>query len=169
MRRFLAAAALGAVALGLTACATPAPSAPTLPPASINSAGVWAYSFDAGPGIATAILTGADGHMLVRLQCQAPQGDLIVTDWTFSRVRQGDVAVKVSIDAATKSFTARVAGDGAGRQALAFTLPTRDPLWNMLTPASTVKTEGGGFTHVWAAESASRINDVLNSCRNQGS
>jgi hypothetical protein len=168
MRRFLAAAALAAATLGLAACATPT-SAPTLPPTSINSAGVWAFEFDAGPGIATAMLTGADGRTLVRLQCQAPRGDLIVTDWTFSRVRQGDVATTVTVGSATKNFNARVAGDGAGRQALAFTLPTRDPLWNALTPASTIKTEGGGFTHVCAAESASRINYVLNSCRNQGS
>ncbi|KAF0179523.1 MAG: hypothetical protein IV086_16760 [Hyphomonadaceae bacterium] len=168
MRRFLAATALAAVAIGLAACATPT-TAPTLPPSSVTSAGVWAYSFDAGPGIATAILTGADGRTLVRLQCQAPRGDLIVTDWTFSRVRQGEVATTVTVGSATKSFPARVAGDGAGRQALAFTLPTRDPLWNALTPAATVKTEGGGFTHVWAAESASRINDVLNSCRALGS
>ncbi len=168
MRRFLAAAALAAVALGLAGCAAQTP-VQTLPPSSINSAGVWAYSFDAGPGIATAILTGADGQTLVRMQCQAPRGDLIVTDWTFSRTRQGALEATLTVGSATKAFPARVAGDGAGRQALAFTLPTRDPLWNTLSPAVTIKTEAGGFTHVWAAESASRINDVLNSCRNLGS
>ena len=75
----------------------------------------------------------------------------------------------MTVGSGSKGFPARVAGDGAGRQALTFALPTRDPLWNTLTPAATVQTEGGGFTHVWAAESASRINDVLNSCRNLGS
>lgn len=168
MRRSFAAAALAAVAIGLAACATPTPME-TAPPSSVASAGVWAYSFDAGPGIAAAVLTGADGRPLVRMQCQAPRGDLIVTDWTFSRTRQGEVQATVSVGTASKTIAARVAGDGAGRQALAFALPTRDPLWDALTPSVTVKTDAGGFTHVWAAEAASRINDVLNSCRNQGS
>jgi hypothetical protein len=49
------------------------------------------------------------------------------------------------------------------------TLPSRDPMWNALTPSASVKTVASGYTHVWAPEAASRINDVLNSCRALGS
>jgi len=48
-------------------------------------------------------------------------------------------------------------------------LPSRDPMWEALTPSAEVKMVAGGYTHIWAAEAASRINDVLNSCRAQGS
>lgn len=166
MRRLL----LAAVAVcGLAACAgspkeTVAPAA-----SSASSSGVWAYSFDAGPGIATAVMTGADNLPLVKLSCQSPNGNLVVTDWTFSRVRQGDTQATFAIGAQTKQVAARIAGDGAGRQALTMTLPSRDPMWNALAPAAAVKTTASGFTHNWAPESASRINDVLNSCRSLGS
>lgn len=162
-RRVLAVAA----SLALSACASGQTT--SLPPSSAASSGVWAYAFDAGPGIATATLTGADGRPLVQLSCQAPRGDLVVTDWMFSRVRQGDVSATVSVGSASKTVSGRVAGDGAGRQALKLSLPSRDPMWNALTPSAPVKTVAGGFTHTWAAESASRINDVLNSCRSLGS
>jgi hypothetical protein len=160
-RTFLAAALL------LSACASGQTTA--APPMSVTSAGVWAYAFDAGPGIASATLTGADGRLVLRLTCQAPRGDLEVTDWAFSRTRQGDVSATVSVAGQPKTVAGRVAGDGAGRQALTLTLPARDPMWNALTPSAPVRTEAAGFTHVWAPEAASRINDVLNSCRSLGS
>lgn len=166
MRRFLLAAV---AALGLAACAGAPKETVAAPPTSASSAGVWAYSFDAGPGIATAILTGADNQPLVKLSCQSPNGNLVVTDWTFSRVRQGDAPTTFSVGAQIKQMTARIAGDGAGRQALTISLPSRDPMWNALTPSAPVKTTALGFTHNWAPESASRINDVLNSCRSIGS
>lgn len=166
MRRFLLAAA---AALGLAACAGQPRETVAPPASSATSAGVWAYAYDAGPGIATAVLTGADNLPVVRLACQSPNGNLVVTDWTFSRVRQGDAATTFTVGAQSKQITARIAGDGAGRQALVMTLPSRDPMWNALSPSAPVTTTAQGFTHNWAPESASRINDVLNSCRSLGS
>lgn len=164
MRRLVLAAAM----LALTACASSGETA-TAPPTSTTSAGVWAYAFDAGPGVATATLTGSDGRPLIKLTCQAPRGDLQVEDWAFSRVRQGDAQATFSLAGQSKTVPARIAGDGAGRIALTMTLPARDPMWNALTPTASVKTVASGFTHVWAPEAASRINDVLNSCRSLGS
>jgi len=166
MRRLLLAAA---AACSLAACAGTPTETVAPPPTSAASAGVWAYAFDAGPGIATAVLTGADNQPLVKLACQSPNGDLVVTDWTFSRVRQGDAPTTFAVGAQSKQVTARIAGDGAGRQALVMTLPSRDPMWNALSPSARVTTTALGFTHNWAPESASRINDVLNSCRSLGS
>jgi len=166
MRQFLLAAV---AAIGLAACASSHKEVVAPPPTSASSAGVWAYAYDAGPGIATAVLTGADNQPLVRLACQSPNGNLVITDWVFSRVRQGDAPATFSVGAQSKQITARIAGDGAGRQALVITLPSRDPMWNALSPSAPVTTTALGFTHNWAPESASRINDVLNSCRSIGS
>jgi len=164
MRRFVLAAA---ATLALTACASSGETV-TAPPTNTTSSGVWAYAFDAGPGVATATLTGSDGKPLVKLTCQAPRGDLQVQDWTFTR-GQGDTQAMFSLAGQSKTVPARIAGDGAGRIALTMTLPARDPMWNALTPSAPVRTTSGGFTHVWAPEAASRINDVLNSCRALGS
>jgi hypothetical protein len=165
MRRLVFAAA---AALSLAACASkPAPDAPPSP--LTTSAGTWTYAFDAGPGLASATLSGPDGQPALRVTCEAPRGDLIVTDWTFSRARQGDVQATVSVGGASKPVPARIAGDGAGRIALMTTLPPRDPLFAALTPNAPVKTVAAGYTHIWAAGAASRINDVINSCRTLGS
>lgn len=164
MRRLVLAAAV----LALPACASgPEPIAP--PPKDITSAGTWTFAFDAGPGIASATLSGADGRPALRVTCQAPRGDLMVTDWTFSRARQGDAPATVSVGAAQKTVPGRVAGDGAGRQALTFALPPLDPLFAGIAPASPVRTAAGGYSHTWAPGAASRLNDVINSCRTLGS
>ena len=114
MRRpLLAALAVAALA----ACASaPAPSAPS--PVT-TSAGTWTYAFDAGPGIASAILSGPDGRPQLRIICQAPTGDLMVTDWTFSRLRQGDVALEVESQAPHRQVGVgehAVDGDGSRRR-----------------------------------------------------
>ena len=89
--------------------------------------------------------------------------------WTFSRAHQGDVQSTVSVGAASRTVAARAEGDGAGRQALMFALQPRDPLFAALTPSAEITTVAGGYTHHWAAGAASRINDVINSCRTIGS
>lgn len=164
MRRLL----FAAVVLGLAACASKPPPV-AAPSTTTTSAGVWTYAFDAGPGIAMAVLTGVDNQTLVRVVCQAPRGNLIITDWTFSRGRGGDMTGTFSVGAQSKQTPVRIAGDGAGRQTLSMVLPSRDPMWEALTPTAEVKTVAGGYTHIWAGEAASRLNDVLNSCRAQGS
>ncbi|MDX2233103.1 MAG: hypothetical protein NW200_01275 [Hyphomonadaceae bacterium] len=165
MRRLLAAAAALAA---LAACASGADRA-TTPSSDVTSTGTWAYAFDAGPGIASATLSGADGRPALRVTCTAPRGDLMVTDWLFSRARQGDAEATVTVGAVSKSVPGRIAGDGAGRQALTFALPPRDPMFAAMTPSSSVKTSAAGYTHTWAPGAATRLNDVINSCRTLGS
>jgi len=151
----------------LSACAS---SPGTAPPSSVvTSTGTWTFAFDAGPGIASATLSGADGKPDLRVTCEAPRGDLMVTDWTFTRARHGDTQATVSVGGASKTVPARVGGDGAGRQALTFSLPPRDPLFQTLVPSAPVRTSAAGYTHNWAAGAASRLNDVINSCRTLGS
>lgn len=163
MRRlaFVAAFTLAACASGPEPAASPSPVT--------TSAGTWTYAFDAGPGIASATLSAPDGRPALRVTCTAPRGDLMVTDWTFSRARQGDVATTVTVGARTKSVTGRVSGDGAGRVVLSYALPPLDPVFAGMVPASPVRTEAAGYTHNWAAGAASRLNDVINSCRTVGS
>jgi hypothetical protein len=161
--RFAAVAAI----LTLSACA----GAPDVQPPSpvTTSTGTWTFAFDAGPGIASATLSAADGRPALRVTCEAPRGDLMVTDWTFSRARQGDSQATVSVGGATKTVPARIAGDGAGRQALTLSLPPRDPVFQALTPGAPVRTDAAGYTHNWAPGAASRLNDVINACRTLGS
>lgn len=162
MRSFVIAAALL-----LAACAGKPP--PATPAKAWTSSGTWAFAFDAGPGIASAILSGAEGRPVIRVTCTAPRGDLMITDWTFSLARQGDTTATVTVGEASKTVPARIAGDGAGRQVLTLSLPPRDPLFQALTPNAPMRTQASGYTHTWAPGAASRLNDVINSCRTLGS
>lgn len=159
--------AFAAACLVLAACAGGPDAAP--PSKDVTSTGTWTFAFDAGPGLASATLAGPDGRPALRVTCEAPRGDLMVTDWTFSRARQGDAQATVSVGAASKTVAARIAGDGAGRQALMFSLPPRDTLFQTLAPTAPVRTAAAGYSHSWAAGAATRLNDVINACRTLGS
>lgn len=161
-------AVLSALALGLAACAS-APPVEAPPSPATTSAGTWTFAFDAGPGLASAILHAADGRPLLRVTCEAPRGDLQVTDWTFSRARQGEAQATVSVADQGAVTAGRIAGDGAGRQALTFALSPRDPVFGALTPSASVRTAAAGYTHTWAQGAATRLNDVINACRTMGS
>jgi hypothetical protein len=156
-----------AAALLLAACASKPP--PAAPARAWISSGTWAFAFDAGPGIASATLAGADGRPVLRVLCTAPRGDLMITDWTFSLARQGDTSATLTVAAAAKTGPGRIAGDGAGRQVLTFAINPRDPVFQALTPEAPIRTQAAGYTHTWAPGAASRINDVINSCRTLGS
>jgi len=167
MRRWMGVAGV-ALVLAVSACAT-SPEPPQPPPKSVTSAGTWTYAFDAGPGLASATLSAADGLPIVRFACKAPDGALLVQDWTFSRARQNGYPATFTLGARSASFAGIVSGDGAGRQALSFQVPAHDAVFADLTPSSPVSTAAAGFTHVWAPGAASRLNDVLNSCHTAGS
>lgn len=134
-----------------------------------RSVGTWTFSFDAGPGVASAVLGGPDGLKLFEMTCQSPRGPVSVKDWTFARAKQGETSALLKINAASASLPARVLGTGDGRQALAFEAPAGDAVWRALTPAAAVSIAASGREHVLASGAASRINDVLNACLQRGS
>ncbi|MFZ4068974.1 MAG: lipoprotein [Caulobacterales bacterium] len=168
MRRFILAAV---AAVALAGCASSPPPAPEAPPrAGVQSAGTWAFSFDPGPGLASATLTGADGKLLVRMSCQAPRGDLQVNDWTFERAAANPaVSVRFGVGAGVYPTSGAIGADGGGRNGLSFSVPSRDPVFRGLNPTASVTIATPTRTHTLAPGAAVRLNDVLNSCRATGS
>jgi len=161
-------AALAAAAT-LAACATTTET-PTPPKAQVSSAGSWAYTFDAGSGLARATLSGADGAKLVEVACKAPNGDMAVTDWTWSKASVKEaVPVEFAIGSGKAAPVGRIASAADGRVALQFATPSSDKVFRALTPTAPVSDSTPTRTHVWAAGAATKINDVLNSCRATGS
>lgn len=168
MRRFVVAAV---AAVALAGCASAPPPRQDGPPrAGVQSAGTWAFSFDPGPGLASATLTGADGKLLVRMSCQAPRGDLQVNDWTFDRAQPNpSVSVRFGVGAGGYQTSGAIAADGGGRMGLSFSVPSADPVFRGLNPTASVTIATPTRTHTLAPGAAVRLNDVLNSCRATGS
>ena len=169
MRR-LAFAALSAFVFA-AGCAT---QQPTPPRGSVNvaaeivSSGVWANAFDAGPGVATATLSGPRG-LAVRITCQAPNGAVKITDWGFSKPNQGNAPTTIYVGSASGQSLGLITGVGDGRQALVFDIASNDRVWNSLTPSAEIRVGAGGAVNRWPAGSAQAISDLVNSCRTIGS
>lgn len=155
--------AVAGAALALAGCAS-TPAAAPAPAGPQTSAGTWSFGFDAGPGIANADLKGADGALLARLSCQAPKGPFVVTDWTNAAEGRASFAIG---DAAAAAMA--VVEPVEGRPAAKVAIPVADSVFRALTPAAPVALTINGRTHVLASGAASRVNDVLNSCRATGS
>lgn len=161
--------ATAAIAAALAACATTTET-PTPPKAQVLSSGSWAFTFDAGAGMARAVLSGADGSKLVEVACKAPNGTVDVTDWTWSKAAAKEaVPVEFAIGSGKAGPIGRVAPAADGRNALQFSTPSNDKVFRALTPNAPVSDSTPTRTHVWAAGAATRINDVVNSCRAMGS
>jgi hypothetical protein len=160
---------IGVAALVLAGCASSGAPAVGEGAGPSRSVGTWTFSFDAGPGLASAILGGSDGLVLFEMKCQAPRGPVSIKDWTFARAKQGETSATLKINASATTQAARVLGTGDGRQALAFEAPASDPVWRALTPEAQVSVNSGGREHALASGAASRMNDVLNACLQRGS
>jgi len=158
-----------AVLAALSACATSTQQ--TAPPkAQIASSGVWTFSFDAASGVAAARLRGADGANLVDVSCKAPGGAVTVTDWTWSKATVKEaVPVEFTIGSGKAAPIGRIAPAADGRVALQFATPSTDRVFRALTPNAPVTDATATRVHVWAGGAATRINDVVNSCRATGS
>lgn len=157
-------------AAALAACASTDKASDAPPKASVSSSGSWAFAFDAGSGVASATLVGAEGAALVRLSCKAPNGEVQVADYTWGKAKVAEaVPVEFAIGSAKTGPVGRIAPATDGRVALQFATPSNDKVFRALTPNAAVSASTPTRTHAWAAGAATRINDMLNSCRATGS
>lgn len=151
---------LAAAAIALAACATPAPE-----PVSSRSTGGWTFNYDSVTGLSTAQQTDADGTVSVRVTCQTPSGDMMLTDYRLGRTR-GEQQVRFTIG--QEAITVPGEGDGSS---LTVRLPRRPPNLGAYAHLSqdTVSLAAGGATHTYATGAVEKFALVANSCWPVGS
>ena len=146
MRLFIAAALLSVLA----ACA----SAPT------PSAGGWSIGYDPATRLSTATQREPNGQVTATFACQAPSGDLIITDYTLS----GASEATVTMGTLSIRVPAHAAGGG-----LAVALPQRPPILSAVGDNVAMTVAAGGRTHTLAPGAGIKLRDVALACWPQGS
>jgi hypothetical protein len=156
-------AALAALAM-LASCA----SAPEPTATSSTSTGGWRFDYDAASGVASAVQTQAGGGDTVAITCRAPDGDMVIADYTLARANAAQV------DFAIRQESIRVPaarGTGPdGRPALTVRLPRRPPnLGAYPAMDGTVRLTAGSATHTFASGAGEKIWQVAQACWPSGS
>jgi hypothetical protein len=159
-----------AAALALAGCAsTPTTAPPASGAAAYSAQGQWSFAFDAGPGVATATYAAPGKPAEIVLSCAAPRGPFTVQDFTLTAAPRG-ASGQFAIGGSSSNHVAQPLPAADGRTPYTFTLGVRDTVFNALTPNAAVTIAvSGGAPRALPAGAASRINDVLNSCRVSGS
>ncbi|MGE0045906.1 MAG: hypothetical protein AB7T08_09110 [Hyphomonadaceae bacterium] len=146
-------------AIALAACAS-------APPSTTRAAGGWAWQYDPATGLATAQQTSAEGRVTVRVSCQAPSGDLTISDYVLGAGGRGSEQVQFRIG--NESITVDGRNEGG---ATVIRMPRRPPNLQAYAHLSrdAVTLTAGSRSHTYAADAIEKIALVANSCWPVGS
>jgi hypothetical protein len=112
-------------------------------------------------------LSGGDG-LVVRVSCQAPRGDLVITDWMFSTMPAGSAPATIYVGQRSEQAFG-VIGQAPGGQALTTRISPTASLWDPLPRNAEIRVQAAGAIHYYPEGAAGAISDVINSCRVFGS
>ena len=150
MRRLLI---LASVLVALSACASgPAPSA--------GSTGTWNFTYDSATGVSRAAQSDAGAT----IQCQAPNGDMLLVDSILGA--RGVTSANFTIGQQSITVPAQSSG-----RTLTIRLPRRPPNLGAYAHLSqdAVSVTAGGRTHTYAPDAVQKIAQVANACWPSGS
>jgi hypothetical protein len=151
---------LAASAIALASCAT-APA-----PVTARSDGGWTFEYNAANGVSTATQSNPGGAVTARITCQAPNGDMQLSDYVVGAGLRGSQRARFTIGQETIEVPAEANGT-----ALNVRLPRRPPNLTAYAHLSRdpVSLSAGGRNHAYAAGAVEKFAQVANSCWPVGS
>lgn len=121
----------------------------------------WHYAYV--EGVATATQRDERGRVTATLTCRPPEGDIVITDFTFGRevrrattaaVRLGNLSVNVPMEL-----------QGRGRnQSVTINLPQRPPILAGVQPNDRLSVTINDRTHTYLAGSGDKMKEVAYAC-----
>lgn len=133
------------------------------PSAAQNSA--WSYAYVNGEAAATQ--RDAEGRVTATLACRPPDGDIVLTDFTFGRAARRATSAAVRIGNLSVTVPATVAGRGRNLQVLV-RLPQSPPILAGMQPSDVLSVTVNNVTHTYLAGSAARLGEVAYACWARG-
>lgn len=133
-------------------------------PAAAQSA-AWSFVYDGGSGLATATMRD-DGDVAVTFTCQAPAGEIMVSDFTLGRGRASTATIRIG--EFSMNVPSRVERVGRKR-ALVIPLPQSPPVLAAVGPDRAMTISAGGRSHTLAPGAGERLREVAYNCWSQGS
>lgn len=144
--RQIFAAALGALVL---AAAMPA------------AAAGWRYAYE--NGAATATETNDDNDVIVTISCRPPDGEMVLTDYTFGREVRRATQATVTIGDMSVTVPATVTRERR-KHIVAIRLPQRPPVLAGIQPHHTLSVTVAGQTHTYSSGGPGKMAEVAYGC-----
>jgi len=134
------------------------------PSASAIDAPGWDYAYV--EGVATATQRNDRGDITATITCRPPQGDIVLTDYTFGREAQRITRADVRIGVMSVNVPAtveRVRGRGR-RFAVSVRLPQRPPILAAVQPNDQLSISVNNTSHTLDRGGPTRMQEVAYAC-----
>ncbi|HYD86103.1 MAG TPA: hypothetical protein VEA80_01380 [Vitreimonas sp.] len=122
----------------------------------------WRYEFTAD-GVATATQRDERGRVTATITCRPPEGDIVISDFTFGRQGRRASTAAVGIGQLTVNVPAATSGRGRN-QAVTINLPQRPPILAGVQPNDRLSVTVNGRTNTYLAGSAQKMREVAFAC-----
>lgn len=129
-------------------------------PAAAQSPGL-TYAYE--QGVATVTQRNEDGDITATLTCRPPDGDIIITDYSFGRA--GRRATSAAVRVGNLSVTIPATAERVNRKhVVTIRLPQRPPMLAGVQQSDVIAVTVNNQTHTYRAGSAMQLKDLAYAC-----
>lgn len=121
----------------------------------------WQYAFT--DGVATATQTDNRGRVIATMSCRPPEGDIVITDYTFGRVARRATTAAVRLGNMTVNVPMQLSGRGRNA-AVTINLPQRPPILAGVQPTDRVSVTINNQTNTYAGASGMQMKNIAFAC-----
>lgn len=144
------------IAAGVCALVVAAPSG-----GAAQTQSGWAYEYT--NGVATATERDERGRVIATISCQAPTGDIVVSDFTLARAARRATHSEVRIGVMAVNVPSRVEGRGRNR-ALTINLPQRPPILAAMQPTDQLSVTVNSQSRTLSEGGPQKMREVAYAC-----
>jgi hypothetical protein len=121
----------------------------------------WTYAYV--EGVATATERDNRGRVTATLTCRPPEGDIVISDFTLTRVARRAETAAVRIGNMSINVPMEISGRGRNR-AVTINLPQRPPILAAVQPTDNLSVTVNNETRTYHDGSATRMKEVAYAC-----
>jgi hypothetical protein len=121
----------------------------------------WTYAYV--EGVATATERDNRGRVTATLTCRPPEGDIVISDFTLTRVARRAETAAVRIGSMSINVPMEISGRGRNR-AVTINLPQRPPILAAVQPTDNLSVTVNNETRTYHDGSATRMKEVAYAC-----
>ena len=131
------------------------------PSAGLAQQGAWTYEYTNGVAIATE--RDERGRTIATITCQAPTGDIVLSDFTLARAARRATQSEVRIGAIAVLVPSRLEGRGRNR-ALTISLPQRPPILAAGQPTDQLSVTVNSQSRTMSEGAPQKMREVAYAC-----
>jgi hypothetical protein len=122
----------------------------------------WTFNYDGRTGVASATST-QDGELATTFTCRAPDGAILITDYTLGR-RGKETQAQVQVEDFSLTLPAEFGRGENGERALLISLPQAPPVLSAVHDRAPMSVSANGRTHTLPEGAAPKLQQVAYNC-----